>query len=110
MGSSNRVSVSEKGGSKMLDEKGKSYGLWKVIDFSHLSNRNEAHWLCECLCDGGRCKRRRAVLGSDLRAGKSTQCGMRRRWGPRRLAQEQLNLKIQSLLDEAKQLVGKRRT
>ncbi len=49
---------------------GRVLGSWTVLSQFGNSPRGGALWLCRCICGS-----ERAVLGSDLRLGKSTGCG-----------------------------------
>lgn len=52
------------------DVKGRRFGRWLVIEFSHVDHRNRAMW--ECKCD---CGKESVVAGSALLAGTSKSCG-----------------------------------
>ena len=53
-------------GRPFIDLTGRSFGYWIVVCRSGLPN----HWVCQCIC-----KTRKAVLGSNLKAGMTRSCG-----------------------------------
>ena len=55
---------------RLIDVSGQSFSDWVVIEKAGNTAGGGALWLCECACGT-----RRAVLGSDLRNGKSRGCG-----------------------------------
>lgn len=55
---------------RLIDMTGRTCGEWAVIRKAGNVKGGGATWLCRC-----KCGTERAVLGSDLRKGKSTNCG-----------------------------------
>jgi hypothetical protein len=55
---------------RLIDLAGKRFGLWRVVRQAGNTSRGAALW--KCVCDCGTVKQ---VIGSDLRNGKSTNCG-----------------------------------
>ena len=55
--------------SRIIDETGKKYGRWTVIERG-FDDRHGAFWLCKCECG-----EERIVLGTSLRNGESRSCG-----------------------------------
>lgn len=55
---------------RLIDMSGKKCGLWEVLGKAGNAPRGGAIWLCRCACGT-----ERAILGSDLRNGKSAGCG-----------------------------------
>lgn len=57
---------------RFIDLTGKTFGRWKVIEFSHIGKNRTAYWLCECQCEK---KTKKVVSGTSLRTGRSKSCG-----------------------------------
>lgn len=55
---------------RLIDMRGQKVGLWTVIEQAGNTVNGAALWRCVCECGA-----ERAVLGSDLRSGKSNSCG-----------------------------------
>jgi len=54
----------------LVDLAGQSFGRWTVLYRASLRGAHVTRWLCRCTCGT-----ERAVLGTELRAGRTTQCG-----------------------------------
>ena len=54
----------------LKDETGKKYGDWIVLRRAPVEKHKSAKWICKCKCGN-----ERIVRGSDLRLGKSKNCG-----------------------------------
>lgn len=50
--------------------KGKKFGYWKVLNFSHICEYGDAKWTCRCEI----CGRMYAVRLDSLQSGRSTKC------------------------------------
>ena len=57
---------------KFIDLTGQQFGNWKVL----LYDKNTKKWVCECQCTA---KTKRLVASADLRNGKTTNCGCKRK-------------------------------
>ncbi len=55
---------------RLVDMSGKTFGEWTVVEKAGNKPRGAAIWLCKCSCGT-----ERAVVGGDLRNGKSISCG-----------------------------------
>jgi hypothetical protein len=55
---------------RLIDLTGKRFSRWTVIEKTGNTPRGAALWMCICICGT-----RRAVIGIDLRNGKSKSCG-----------------------------------
>ncbi|MBO5387537.1 MAG: hypothetical protein J6A59_05280, partial [Lachnospiraceae bacterium] len=71
--------------SNVNDITGQVFGQWKVLSYA-----GNKYWNCECQCE---LKTRRAVLGKDLRTGRSKSCGLHGNAG------------IQHLLDSSNEFI-----
>jgi hypothetical protein len=61
---------------KIIHLGGMRFGRWTVVALlprrrRRKNGQGEAYWLCRCICDGTE----RAVLGTNLRSGRSQSCG-----------------------------------
>lgn len=54
----------------IIEEKGKIYGYWQVLGFSHVDRHHNAVFKCLCL----KCGNVKLVRGFTLRNGSSTKC------------------------------------
>jgi hypothetical protein len=58
----------------LIDLAGETFGLWTVLHRDSTNTRNEhPKWICACQCGTWR-----SISGSDLRSGKSTNCGCKK--------------------------------
>lgn len=55
---------------KAVDQVGKKFGYWSVIERAGANNKGAATWLCECTCGT-----RKVVSAENLTRGKSKSCG-----------------------------------
>lgn len=55
---------------KIIELKGKVFGLWTVLEEAGRTKNKQVKWLCECSCGA-----KRNVTASDLISGKSKSCG-----------------------------------
>lgn len=58
--------------------KGREFGKWKVIEFSHTDKNGSAQWKCECEC--GTIK---TISAASLKSGNSQSCGCLRKGSSR---------------------------
>lgn len=54
---------------KAMDLSGQTFGSWTVVRRGEANSNRELKWLCRCVCGN-----ESQVVGSYLRAGKSTRC------------------------------------
>ena len=59
---------------KIIELKGKTFGLWTVLEESGRTKNQQVRWLCKCLCGI-----ERIVNSLDLTSGKSRSCGCSRK-------------------------------
>lgn len=72
--------AAEKRGRK--DLKGRVFGNWTVLGFSHRNDRDVIFWLCQCAC--GITKPVRVHSLTDGKSSECNPCAARRRWTNRR--------------------------
>lgn len=60
---------------KFIDMTGQVYNDWMILERDFNKKSSKIYWICKCL----KCGNIKSVLGSDIRANKSTNCGCRKK-------------------------------